>query len=225
MRKVLSASLLFIFIFLCFNSQAQEDNKIFKSRKSNYEVELKTKSLKAVEKYLADYFDRNVEMDSTFHFTSIQSKFRIISDTLKVKRKQDTIIHDTTMVSARILYCISSDNIAIDTLSLYLDSTYNILDSNGLKLNMAIKMANGHIVSINTAKEKVKEDYANALWNSIELKRGKVENYARKGYEIGKPLTYYYFEGICTTCSYQIIRVQLDAETAKVASEYKEKTD
>lgn len=217
--------LLALLLLISIDTFAQKEAKTFQKNKGIYEIELKTKALKAVEKYISEYLDRNVVMDSTFHFSSIQSDYQIKIDTLQRKRKKDTIIQDTSMLSAVVEYCISSDNVAIDTLSIYLDKNYNVLDSNGLKLNTVIKIANGEIVSINEAKQKVKDDYADALWYSIELKRGKVENYARKGYEVGKPLYYYYFQGRCNSCSYQIIKVQLDAETAKVASEYKEKID
>jgi hypothetical protein len=220
---------LFIFaLLLSVVSFAQTKKK--STTKSNIEkkavvkVDPRAKSVESIQKYMGDYFNRNVTMEPTFRLDTIlvQNKITKVPDSLLPK---DSIRYDTILLGVEAKYHLYTDSSLIDSLSFYLDNKFNVKDSNLIKLGYAIQLANGELTSLENAKIKVLEEYPNAIWNSITLRRGLVEYYNRKGYELGDKLTYYYFDGICKKCAYQIIRIQFDAETGKVASEIKIKTD
>lgn len=187
-------------------------------------IDPRAKTIESIQNYMVDYLNRNVEMDPTFKLDTIFIKNEIsqVPDSLLPK---DSVRFDTTLIGTEAHYYIYTDSNLIDSISFYLDHKFNVLDSQLVKLGYAIQLANGELTSLENAKVKVLEEYPDAIWNHITLKRGKVEHYNRKGYEIGQKLTYYYFDGICKTCPYQIIKIQFDAETGKVASELKIKTD
>ena len=168
-------------------------------------IDPRAKTIESIQNYMVDYLNRNVEMDSTFKLDTIFIKNEIsqVPDSLLPK---DSVRFDTTLIGTEAHYYIYIDSNLIDSISFYLDHKFNVLDSQLVKLGYAIQLANGELTSLENAKVKVLEEYPDAIWNHITLKRGKVD-------------------GICKTCPYQIIKIQFDAETGKVASELKIKTD
>ncbi|NBG65527.1 hypothetical protein [Acidiluteibacter ferrifornacis] len=222
----MKTTLLTISLLLSMISFAQTKKKssVKTDKTLAVKIDPKVKTIESIHNYMVDYLNRNVEMAPTFRLDTVLIKNEItkVPDSLL---PNDSIRFDTTILGTEARYYLYTDSNLIDSISFYLDHQFNVIDSQLVKLGYAIQLANGELTSLENAKVKVLEEYPDAIWNRITLKRGKVEHYNRKGYELGQKLTYYYFDGICKTCSYQIIKIQFDAETGKVASELKIKTD
>lgn len=204
---------------LIVTAQNQVDNVVIPDT-INYE--LLTRS--AVEDYTQEFLGRNSTFEPTFKFDTLIKKLKV-TDFQDPLWPVDSIRKDTTIAFFILNYSIISGDSKVDEISFTLGPDYNVLDTGLHKLNYIIQLANKELTSLTDAKEKVNGEYPEAIWHSITLERGKITHYTHKGYNVGDFLTYYYFDGICKTCSYQIIKLQFDAETGKIASELKIKTD
>jgi hypothetical protein len=224
----MKTNLLILALLLSVVSFAQTKKKTTNKNPTEKKVVIKVdpraKTIESIEKYMTDYLNRNVSMEPTFRLDTIliNNEITKVADSLLPK---DSIRFDTTLMGIEARYQLYTGASLIDSLSFYLDQKFKVIDSNLVKLGYAIQLANGELTTLEDAKTKVLEEYPDAIWKSITLKRGTVVNYNRKGYTLGDKLTYYYFDGTCEKCSYQLISIQFDAETGKVASEFKVKTD
>lgn len=178
----------------------------------------------AIIDYTQEFLGRNSTFEPTFQFDSL-NKIMKISEYRDSLWPADSVRKDTTIAHFLLNYSIESGGSKVDEITFTVTPDYKVLDTGLLKLNYLMQLANKELTSLTDAKEKVNGEYPDAIWKSIKLKRGKITHYAHKGYKVGDFLTYYYFDGICKTCSYQIIKLQFDAETGKIASELKIKTD
>lgn len=216
-------SLLLIFTALYFAGFAQTKKVASPVKKT---VVLNTDSLAkvAVVNYVAAFFNRNVTFEPTFQLQNIErlAKKTTFRDSLW---PTDSVQIQEIITGYTLAYDLYSGSEKVDDIIFNVSSDFKVIDSGLVKLNYAIQLANGELTSFEDAKIKVAGEYPDALWKSITLERGKITHYAHKGYKLGDFLTYYYFDGICKTCSYQIIQLQFDAETGKIASELKIKTD
>lgn len=178
----------------------------------------------AVVNYVSEFFNLNVTFEPTFQLQKFEKQ--INKTTYRDSLWPSDSVQIKDLITGYTLdYDLYSGSEKVDNITFLVTPDFKVIDSGLTKLNYAIQLVNGEITSLEEAKMKVNGEYPDAIWKSITLKRGKITHYAHKGYEVGNFLTYYYFDGKCETCSYQIIRLQFDAETGKVASELKIKTD
>tara|TARA_R110002049_G_scaffold209020_2_gene379584 strand:- start:2064 stop:2726 length:663 start_codon:yes stop_codon:yes gene_type:complete len=220
MKKLLLLIVLLIFYVFGFSQVKKVDSSPKKI------VVLNTDSLAkaAVINYVGEFLNRNITFKPTFqlqHFEK-QTKETTYRDSLW---PSDSIEIKTILTGYTIKYDLYSAEEKVDEITFHVSPDFRVLDSGLTSLNYAVQLANKELTSIVDAKAKVANEYPDSEWKSIKLMRGKINHYTLSGYKVGDFLTYYYFDGICKTCSYQIIRIQFDAETGKVASELKIKTD
>lgn len=216
-------SLFFLFITLAIAGFSQNSTSEADTTK---EVVINTDSLasSAVVNYVTEFLGRNASFEPTFQLQEIQK----LTDSIHYHDSlwpADSSLIKEQILGYRLNYNLISSDQKVDEIIFYLTPDFAVLDSGLITLNYAVQLANQELTSYGDATAKVNAEYPDAIWKSITLKRGKITHYTHTGYNVGDFLTHYYFDGICKTCSYQIIRLQFDAETGKIASELKIKTD
>ncbi len=216
-------SLFFLFISLAISGFSQNTTSEADTTK---EVVINTDSLAttSVFNYVKEFLGRNASFEPTFQLQEIQR----ITDSIHYHDSlwpADSSLTKEQILGYKLNYHLISSDQKVDEITFYLNSEFLVLDSGLATLNYAVQLANQELTSYEVATAKVNAEYPGAIWKSITLKRGKITHYTHTGYKVGDFLTHYYFDGICKTCSYQIIRLQFDAETGKIASELKIKTN